>query len=115
MTAVARVRRRTLHGIAWPLMVIIAVQTALSARLIWSNTAFQDEALYLWAGHMEFAHWFYGARIPAFPAYFSGAPVIYPLLGAAADSIGGLAAARVLSLAFMLGATALLWGTTSRL
>ena len=47
--------------------------------------------------------------------YFSGAPVIYPPLGALADSVGGLAGARVLSLVFMLGATALLWGTAGRL
>jgi hypothetical protein len=41
--------------------------------------------------------------------------VIYPPLGAAADSLGGLAGARVLSLAFMLGATVLLWGAAARL
>ena len=53
--------------------------------------------------------------IPDFPAYFSGAPVMYPPLGALADSLGGLAAARVLSLCFMLGVTSLLWATTARL
>jgi 4-amino-4-deoxy-L-arabinose transferase-like glycosyltransferase len=53
--------------------------------------------------------------IPNFPAYFSGAPVIYPPLGALADSIGGLTAARILSLCFMLGVTSLLWATTARL
>ncbi len=41
--------------------------------------------------------------------------VIYPPLGAAADGLGGLAGARVLSLAFMLGATMLLWGAAARL
>ena len=46
---------------------------------------------------------------------FSGAPVVYPPVGAAADSIGGLAGARVLSLVFMLGATVLLWGAAARL
>jgi 4-amino-4-deoxy-L-arabinose transferase-like glycosyltransferase len=99
----------------WPLMCILAVQAVLSLRLVWSNTAFQDEALYLWAGRMEWAHWLHGTPIPAFPTYFSGAPVIYPVLGAVANSIGGLAGARMLSLCFMLGATALLWNTTSRL
>jgi hypothetical protein len=94
---------------------MVAVQATLSARLIWSNTAFQDEALYLWAGHMEFAHWFFGKPEPEFPAFLGGAPVIYPPLAATADSFGGLAAARMLSLVFMLGATALLWGTTSRM
>ena len=53
----------------------------------------------------------HGTPIPPFPSYFSGAPVIYPPLAALADSVGGLAAARVLSLVFMLGATTLLWAT----
>ncbi len=99
----------------WPLAAVLLVQAALSLRLVWVNTAFQDEATYLWAGHLEWAHWLHGAPIPPFAAYFSGAPVIYPPLGALADSIGGLAAARILSLVFMLGATALLWGAADRL
>ena len=94
---------------------MLAVQAVLSLRLIWSNTAFQDEALYLRAGHLEWARWLHHAPIPNFPAYFSGAPVIYPPLGALADSIGGLTAARILSLCFMLGVTSLLWATTVRL
>jgi 4-amino-4-deoxy-L-arabinose transferase-like glycosyltransferase len=84
-------------------------------RLVRADTAFQDEALYLWAGHLEWAHVLHGTPLPQFPAYFSGAPVIYPPLGALADSIGGLIAARVLSLVFMLGATATLWFTSARL
>ena len=99
----------------WPLLTVLAVQAVLSLRLTWSNTAFQDEALYLRAGHLEWARWLHQAPIPNFPAYFSGAPVIYPPLGALADSVGGLAAARILSLCFMLGVTSLLWATTSRL
>lgn len=97
----------------WPLLGVLVFQAVFSARLVWSNTAFTDEALYLKAGHLEIAHWLHGDKIPAFPSYFSGAPVIYPPLGAMADSIGGLAAARILSLLFMLGATWVLWGTTS--
>jgi hypothetical protein len=115
MTAVTHVRIRIRRDIRWALIVIVAVQAILSARLIWSNTAFQDEALYIWAGHTEFAHWFFGKPEPDFPGYFSGAPVIYPLLAAIADSFGGLAGARLVSLMFMLGATVLLWGTTARL
>jgi 4-amino-4-deoxy-L-arabinose transferase-like glycosyltransferase len=95
--------------------VVLAVQVVLSLRLIWSNTAFQDEALYLRAGHLEWSRWLHHIPIPNFPAYFSGAPVIYPPLGAMADSIGGLTAARILSLCFMLGVTSLLWATTARL
>jgi hypothetical protein len=69
----------------------------------------------LYVGHNELAHWLTGASVPAYPTYLSGAPVIYPPLAALANDLGGLAAARVLSLCFMLGATSLLWGMTSRL
>src|SRR6202012_5420254 len=56
-----------------------------------------------------------GTPVPGYSSYFSGAPVLYPPLGALADSLGGLAGARILSLAFMLGATALLWSMTGKL
>jgi 4-amino-4-deoxy-L-arabinose transferase-like glycosyltransferase len=93
------------------LFLILALQAVLSLRLIKADTAFQDEALYLWAGHREIAHLLHGVPVPPFPTYFSGAPVIYPLFGALTDSIGGLSAARILSLLFMLGATGLLWSS----
>jgi 4-amino-4-deoxy-L-arabinose transferase-like glycosyltransferase len=99
----------------WPLLAILVVQARLSLSLVWSNTAFTDEALYLQAGHLELEHWLHGTAIPAFATYFSGAPVLYPPLGAMADSIGGLAGARILSLCFMLCATSLLWATASQL
>jgi 4-amino-4-deoxy-L-arabinose transferase-like glycosyltransferase len=99
----------------WPLAGILVLQAGLSLRLVWSNTAYQDEALYLWAGHLEWAHWLHGAAVPDFASYFSGAPVIYPPLGALAASIGGLAAARILSLGCMLATTALLYAVTKRL
>jgi 4-amino-4-deoxy-L-arabinose transferase-like glycosyltransferase len=99
----------------WPLAAVLVVQGILSLRLVWSNTAFQDEALYLRAGHLEWARLLHGTPVPDFPSYFSGAPVIYPPVGALADSIGGLAGARILSLCFMLGVTSLLWATAGRL
>ena len=96
------------------LAVVLAVQAGLSLRLIWSNTAFADEALYLWAGHLEWQHWLHGTSIAGqrLPTFFSGAPVVYPPIGALADSVAGLAGARLLSLAFMLAATALLYATS---
>jgi hypothetical protein len=109
-----RARRWRVRG-AWPLLGVLAVQAGLSLRLLRADTASQSEALYLHAGHLEWAHWLHGAPVPPFPTYFSGAPVIYPPIGAAADSIGGLAGARVLSLVFMLGATVLLWDAAARL
>jgi 4-amino-4-deoxy-L-arabinose transferase-like glycosyltransferase len=99
----------------WALLAVLAVQTALSLRLVRADTAFEDEATYLWAGHLEWAHVLHGTPLPQFPAYFSGAPVLYPPIGALADSIGGLTGARILSLIFMLGATVMLWATTGRL
>jgi hypothetical protein len=99
----------------WPLLAVLVVQAALSLRLVRADTAFQDEATYLWAGHLQWAHWLHGTPLPPFPSYFSGAPVVYPPLGALADSIGSLAAARTLSLIFMLAATVLVWATAGRL
>ena len=107
----ARLRLRP----GWALLAVLAVQTALSLRLVRADTAFEDEATYLWAGHLEWAHLLHGTPLPQFPAYFSGAPVLYPPIGALADSVGGLTGARILSLIFMLGATVTLWSTAGRL
>jgi len=111
-------RHRVWRGVArvpWLLLGVLAVQTTLSIRLVWSNTAFTDEALYLWAGHTEWADLLHGTPVPAFATYFSGSPVVYPPVGALADSVGGLAGARLLSLAFMLGVTTLLWDAARHL
>jgi 4-amino-4-deoxy-L-arabinose transferase-like glycosyltransferase len=97
------------------LLGVLAVQAGLSLRLVWANTAFNDEALYLWSGRWEIAHRLHGVAIPQFQRYFSGAPVIYPVIGAFADAHGGLVAARLLSLGFMLATTVLLYGSTARL
>lgn len=96
------------------LLVILAVQAVLTLRM--NNTAFEDEALYLYSGHLQIAHLLHGAALQGnYASYFSGAPVLYPVLGAMADSIGGLAAARAVSLLAMLGVTTLLYSMTRRL
>jgi putative flippase GtrA len=97
----------------WPLAAILSVQAAISLSLVWSNTAFGEEARYLLQGRLQWAHWLHGS--PAPPITGGGAPQIYPPLGALADSLAGLAGARILSLCFMLGATALLYLVTQRL
>ena len=105
-----------------PLAAICALQVALSLTLIGSNTAFTDEADYLWIGRLVLGHYSHGGSWPT--AYGStilpGSPLIYPPIGALAASIGGgapsgLIAARIGSLIFMLGATVLLYLTASRL
>src|SRR6185437_13514885 len=105
-----------------PLAAICALQVALSLTLIGSNTAFTDEADFLWIGRLVLGHYSHGGSWPT--AYGStilpGSPLIYPPIGALAASIGGgaasgLVAARILSLIFILGATVLLYLTASRL
>ena len=94
---------------SWPLWSILIAQTALTMSWLWRSAAFTDEALYIEAGHAEWAHWLHHAAIPDFPSWFSGAPALYPPLAAAADSVGGLAAARAVSLAAMLATTVLVY------
>src|SRR5262245_61003690 len=100
-----------------PLTLICAVQTIGCLFLVRSNTAFTDEAAYLRLGDLLIAHWLHGKSWPAAYAgkVLSGSPVIYPPLGALANSAGGLIGARVLSLAFMVAATILVYRTASRL
>jgi hypothetical protein len=93
---------------------ILCLQAIMSLRM--HNTAFEDESLYLYSGHMEIVHWLHGVSQQGnYAAYFSGAPVLYPVLGALADAAGGLAAARHVSLIAMLTVTALLYSITRRL
>jgi hypothetical protein len=99
----------------WPLLAVLGIQTALSASMVQARTAFGDEALYLSAGHLEWSHWLHGTQIPQYQTWFSGAPAIYPPIGAIADSLGGLTGARLLSLVFMLGVTSFVWCTATRL
>lgn len=110
-------RQRPWRLFLHPLMAVCAAQAVLSLSLVWSNTAYIDEADYLWIGRLEIAHWLHGASWPAGYAYriFSGSPIIYPPLGALADSVGGLAGARILSLFLMISATVLLYSTAVRL
>lgn len=106
---------RVLGARGWPLAAILALQAALSLRLIWSTTAFIDEGEYLTIGHLELAHLLHHAAMPEVASYLSGSPVFYPPLAAIADNLGGLAGARLLSLAFMLLATFALYGVARRL
>jgi putative flippase GtrA/glycosyltransferase involved in cell wall biosynthesis len=97
------------------LLGICGLQAALSLSLVWSNSAFGDEAEYLWIGHLVWGHWLRGTQLPLVAAHLSGSALVYPPLGALADSLGGLAGARILSLVFMLFSTLLLYGVAARL
>lgn len=106
-------RERLLRG--WPLTAILTAQAVLTLPWLWRTAPFTDEALYLLAGNREWAHWLHHARSPDYASWFSGSPVLYPPLGAAADSAGGLVGARCLSLLLMLGATTMVYLASSRL
>jgi hypothetical protein len=107
--------RRNFRRLPWPLFLVLAVQALLALRLIWANTAYVDEATYLYAGSQELSHWIHGIRVEDYQDYFSGSPAVYPPLGAMAAALGGLAGGRLLSLGFMLGTTSLLYLTTKKL
>jgi hypothetical protein len=114
-----RARRRPLWQRAkphWPLWTGLVIQTALTLPWLWRYAPSNDEALYLRAGHEEWALWLHGTPTPrSFPLIFSGAPTFWPPLGALADSLGGLAAARALCMVLMLGVTALTYFAALRL
>lgn len=96
------------------LALILILQIVLAYRL--SNSAFEDESLYLYAGHRELALELHGTpTYDSYPSYFSGAPFLYPILAAGADHVGGLEAARAMSLLFLLATTGLVWTITRRL
>ncbi|MER7706304.1 glycosyltransferase family 39 protein [Kitasatospora sp. NPDC097605] len=96
------------------LLGILLIQTAMSVRL--SNTAFQDEALYMYAGHAQLSHWLYDTPLPKdYNTYFSGAPTLYPIAAAVLENHFGMLGVRLFSLFCMLGSTALLYGFTRRL
>jgi hypothetical protein len=88
-----------------PLICLLTLQGAVSLLLL-RNTAFQDEALYLYAGSQMMAAMRAGAPLlDPFPEYLSGNPYYYPLIASTLDAWGGLEAARMLSLVAMLGVT----------
>jgi hypothetical protein len=98
-----------------PLLAVLLVQGVLAFRLTNDNTAFVDEGTYIYAGYNEIAHLLHGTSVADYANFFSGSPLIYPVVVALADKAGGLLATRLLSMAFMLTATLALHLTTRRM
>lgn len=103
------VRKRFLAGVTLSrcsLPLILAVQAVVSWALL-RNTAFQDEALYIYAGQQIWNHWLVGRPLlDNYSYYFSGYPYIYPIIGGLLDLLGGLELARLFSLVCMMIVTA---------
>ncbi len=99
----------------WSLPLILAFQALLSWTLL-QNTAFQDEALYVYAGRQIWQHWLGGPPLlDNYSYYFSGYPYLYPIIGGALDMLGGLELARSFSTICMLIVTACGYYVTKKL
>ncbi|OZD10801.1 hypothetical protein CH253_29620 [Rhodococcus sp. 06-156-3C] len=112
-----RIRIEWSASAAWPWLLVMAVVSAvLSLRPGSNSTAFQDEGLYLFIGHRMLEHVADGATVTEYPGgYLSGAPGLFPVLGALADTVGGLEAARLVSLFFTWVAIVAVYGIGNRL
>jgi Dolichyl-phosphate-mannose-protein mannosyltransferase len=109
----ARTVQRLLMAV--PVAAALAMQAAISIRLLNANGASFDEANYIYSGHQLIHEMWHGGGSPYYETYFSGAPVIYPVLAAMLDHLGGLMLARIVSGLFMLTATWLLFATARHL
>ncbi len=111
-------RKRLLTGVTmsrWSLPLILVFQALLSWALL-RNTAFQDEALYIYAGEQIWQHWLHGLPLlDNYSNYFSGYPYVYPIIAGALDMLGGLELARLFSLVCMLIVTACGYYVTKQL
>lgn len=96
-----------------PFALILVGQAALTWRL--SDIVFDDEALYIDAGHDVIRHAIHGDLITAYGNYLSGAPAAYPVIAGTLDSVGGLMLVRFFSLLFMLLSTVFVRGAARRL
>lgn len=108
---------RRVHAERWasmlPIGLILLVQAALMLRQ--DNAAFQDEGLYINAGHDYLSH-FAGGPVPApYGTYLSGVPAFYPVIAAALDQVGGLLLVRLFSAACVLATTWLIFRTGTHL
>jgi hypothetical protein len=99
-----------------PLLTVLAAQAALTARLMpYVGSDHSDEAIYIYGGTQLIRELLHGGGSPYYETWYSGAPVVYPVIAAVTAKLGGLLLARWMSLGFMLAATALLFLTARRL
>jgi hypothetical protein len=98
----ARHLLRILSSSAFLLGAICTAFAVISLRVTANTNPFQDEGLYLYMGHRMIDHIVSGVNVFEHPgSYFSGAPGLYPVVGAIADSVAGVQGARLVSLFFI--------------
>ena len=106
---------KTLTTSKWSLPVILVFQAVVSLFLL-QNTAFQDEALYIYAGRQIVQHWLGApAILDNYSIYFSGNPYVFPIIGGMLDMVGGLELVRFFSLICMLIVTSCGYYVTKQL
>lgn len=99
----------------WLLPLILVFQALLAWTML-QNTAFQDEALYVYAGQQIWQAWLGGPPVTdPYSSYFSGYPYVYPVIGGALNMLGGLELVRAFSLLCMLIVTTCGYYVTKKL
>ena len=97
------------------IFAIVMMQGVVSLVAL-RNTAFQDEALYLYAGRQIFLSWTGGPPVAEhYGRFFAGFPELFPVIGGVLDMLGGIEAARLFNLFCLMGVTFCLYYITSRL
>jgi len=102
----------------WEVFVLTAVaalQIALAWRMIGAASAATDQAAMVKAGHQEIAYLLHGRHITRYETVLPGAPVLYPVLAAAFDAVGGAHAVHAVNLVFAVLATVGVYCTARRL
>lgn len=98
-----------------PLLAVLLYQSII-ALVSLNNTAFQDEALYIYAGRQLLSQWTGGPKVnDNYATYFSGHPDFYPVIAGVFDTFGGLELVRFSSLLCMLGVTSCVYAITKHL
>lgn len=99
-----------------PLAVMLTLQVVLSVRFLkGAPIPSGDEGRYIYAGHQLIYEFWHGGGSPYYETYFSGAPVLFPVLAAMVDHVSGLTGVRLMSLGFSLTTTSLLDASARRL
>ncbi|HZU58417.1 MAG TPA: hypothetical protein VFA06_21235 [Actinocrinis sp.] len=97
------------------LVAVAAFQAALAWRAAGVGTNVADQTAMVKAGHQEIAHLLHGRHVIRYETVLPGSPVLYPVLAAALDSVGGMHAVRAVNLWLVLLATVGVHCTARRL
>lgn len=113
--AVKRPARSFILRESLALGAVAAFQAALAWRAVGVGANVADQAAMVKAGHQEIAYLLHGRHVIRYETVLPGAPVLYPVLAAVLDAVGGIHAVRAVNLWFVLLATVGVYCTARRL